>query len=734
MVGRCDISTGITRRSFISLAAGLACSNLSWSEDRFNEVLCWRLNDAGDTAREVHTGAESPVASRTGHATWVGSLDERALRLDGYSVWVTSAEKEISLHSSSLTVSAWIALEAYPVDDACIIHIKSEPEQEFRLALDSLGFMFAGRSNKGHAAQCRATTSLTRGEWCHVAAVFSGNSIGLYVNGQIAARGRSEFEDTDPLNAIGVMIGRSPDCPIIADVFPTGVINGLLRDVRVFDSVLGTNEVRQVMGPQISNNKPVLQINGPWCEDDPQRPQYHGLPSRAWTNEPHGLIHWGGQYHLFYQKNANGPYWGNINWGHMTSPDLYSWSEQLVALSPEPGPDCQGCWSGSVIDFNGKLAILYTGGNGTRASICLATSDDGIHFIKSASNPVIAQPPDHPGIVEFRDPHVWREGDLFYLLIGSGIKGVGGTALLYESTDLVHWKYCKPLLVGDRESSGVFWEMPVFFRAGSEHVLIVCEVPGRASYWVGTWKNETFVPRETYPHRLDLFNHMLSPTPCVLEDGRVIAMGIIPDQRSPKECWRAGWAHLYSLPRALSIDSAGHLEQIPFEDIRRLFEPIPSISEIELEATSMKALEGVSGTSLHILMTFQRRASSVGALRLRCSPDGREFTEIRYHWEFGKLTLDRTHSSLDASVVQDVQEAVYFPITPDELSLEVFLDHSVLEVFVDQRNAFATRIYPTLDSSTGVLLGAKGGPASVHSISVSRISLNSRSQEDRQGK
>ena len=710
-----------SRRSFLAASAGLICGQLSWTESRFNESLCWRLNDSAETAREQSSGAEYPIASRNGRSRWVGSLHERALRLDGYSVWITATERPIPLHASSMTISAWIALEAYPVNEAAIIHVKSESGEEFNLALDSLGFLLARRRGKDSSTECKATGPLARGEWHHLSAVFSESATKIYVNGQIASEQQCNFRDSVPIEGVGVTIGKTPDCPLIADVFASGVINGLVRDVQIFNSELSVRDLRQLVARYALDEAPDLQINGPWCEDDPQRPTYHALPPRAWTNEPHGLIHWGGQYHIFYQKNANGPYWGNINWGHMTSPDLYHWTEQPVALSPEPGPDCKGCWSGSVIEYNGKLAILYTGGRGDHASICLATSADGVHFSKYAGNPVIAAPPDQPGIEEFRDPHVWREGGVYYLLIGSGIKNVGGTALLYKSSDLIHWKYCKPLLIGDHENSGVFWEMPVFVQIGKEHVLIVCEVPGRASYWIGSWKDESFVPHETYPRRLELFNHLLSPTPCVLQDGRVITMGIIPDQRSAKECWRAGWAHLYSIPRALSIDDSGQLRQIPFEGIRNLSQSIASVPYVELKPALMEAVPGVSGRSMHAEMTFRKGSSRAIALRLRSSPDAREYTELRYQWEFGRLTLDRTHSSLDSSVTRDAQEVIHFPEVPDELNLEIFLDNSVLEVFVDHRSAFATRIYPTLDSSVGIFWGSEGGAASVRSMSASSI-------------
>jgi sucrose-6-phosphate hydrolase SacC (GH32 family) len=67
---------------------------------------------------------------------------------------------------------------------------------------------------------------------------------------------------------------------------------------------------------------------------------------------------------------------------------------------------------------------------------------------------VLESPPpglDVPGDPwNFRDPWVWKEDDLWYMLVGSGIRDVGGTALLYQSQDLIHWEYIQPFLIGSR--------------------------------------------------------------------------------------------------------------------------------------------------------------------------------------------------------------------------------------------------------------------------------------------
>lgn len=719
-------ASGLSRRLFLAASsltasAGLLMPKLTWPQNVGKSVLCWKLDDGGETAREQHSGTDDPIASRTGDAIWVGSGMERALRLDGYSVWITQQDGTIAISSGSLCISAWVALESYPVNEAAIVHLESRPDGEISLGVDRWGYLIATTRLGENSGSCRSTRPVPKSEWHHLAVVVDQAGMTLFMNGRACGHQATANQLSPIARLVDVTVGKSRQCEVIAGVFPTGVLNGLLRHVCVFDGATSESDLGRLIEESRPGAPPDLQINAGWCSDDPHRPSYHALPPRAWTNEPHGLIHWGGQYHLFYQKNPNGPYWGHIHWGHMTSQDLYRWTEMPVALSPEPGPDSEGCWSGSVIEYQGKLAILYTAGDGHRSSICLALSEDGIHFAKHHSNPVIPEPPQGHGFPEFRDPFVWREGETYYLIIGSAIKEKGGTALLYRSNDLATWEYRKPLLVGDRESSGVFWEMPVFMKLGEQHALIVCEVPGRASYWVGTWKDETFVPMSACPQRMELFNHLLSPTPHILEDGRAIAMGIIPDERGPKQCWRAGWAHHYSLPRLLSADAKGRLHQTAFERIKQWSEPVSSLSDMDLPGGAMKPIDKGLGNGLNIHAVFKRGESHSVTLRVRSSPDEQEYTDIQYHWEIGRLILDRSHSSLDPMVKRDVQDATYFPDVKDVLELDVYLDESVLEVFVDQRNAFAARIYPTLVTSTGVSVGSQGSKASLQSITVARI-------------
>ena len=202
---------------------------------------------------------------------------------------------------------------------------------------------------------------------------------------------------------------------------------------------------------------------------DPLRPQYHLLPAHNWMNDPNGPIFFRGRYHMFHQYNPQSSIWGNMNWAHATSPDMIHWRHEPIAISPTPnGPDRDGVFSGSAIldpSLNhGRPSVIYTavapptsdaeatlrdGVHVWRETQCLAEAqDDDLRIWKKLPEPVISAPPPGLAVTGFRDPVVWREGNAWMLILGSGIRGQGGAILLYTSPDLRHWTYLHPLVQG----------------------------------------------------------------------------------------------------------------------------------------------------------------------------------------------------------------------------------------------------------------------------------------------
>ena len=68
------------------------------------------------------------------------------------------------------------------------------------------------------------------------------------------------------------------------------------------------------------------------AEADPLRPRFHFVSPAGWLNDPNGVSQWNGVYHLFYQYNPEGAFHHRIQWGHATSTDLITWTDQPIAL------------------------------------------------------------------------------------------------------------------------------------------------------------------------------------------------------------------------------------------------------------------------------------------------------------------------------------------------------------------------------------------------------------------
>ena len=132
-------------------------------------------------------------------------------------------------------------------------------------------------------------------------------------------------------------------------------------------------------------------------QNEPFRPQFHFSPARKWLNDPNGLVHYAGEYHLFYQYHPYSTVWGPMYWGHAVSANLVDWTELPIALQPD---ELGAVFSGSaVIDWRNTagfgaeaMVAIFThhADPGHRQSQGIAYSlDKGRSWTKYAGNPVL---------------------------------------------------------------------------------------------------------------------------------------------------------------------------------------------------------------------------------------------------------------------------------------------------------------------------------------------------------
>lgn len=443
------------------------------------------------------------------------------------------------------------------------------------------------------------------------------------------------------------------------------------------------------------------------------RPTYHFLPPADWMNDPKLFFH-NGEYHMFFQYSPK-PNWGLRHWGHTVSTDLVHWKWLPIALTPTPGgPDHQGCYTGCVIRDGEKFHIIYTG---VQPQVqCIATSTDLIHWDKRPT-PIIDESQKPEGIGDcFRDPHVWREDDKWKMLIGGRLDkpapGVSpppdrpnrvmtpGTALLYESDDLLNWRYRHLILVGDPRETSMMFECPDLFPLGDRHVLLTsCD---RTWWQIGRWENDLFTPERL--GSLDGGHFYASKT--LLDDrGRRIAWGWITEGRPKDQQLAAGWSGVMSLPRQLTLREDGLLGIEPVAELAALRGKrwtMPGTRDVtNLGDTTGYLLYDVEGDRVEIAAEFDPGADAeeYGLSVLGCG--GTDGVRIMYNArakQFGKAKLELEDG--------------------EPLSIRVFVDGSVVEAFANGRACHTFRHYPTDPHAKQIGIVCGGGSATVRSLNV----------------
>lgn len=269
---------------------------------------------------------------------------------------------------------------------------------------------------------------------------------------------------------------------------------------------------------------------------EPFRPEYHFTAKEGWLNDPNGLYYLNGVYHLFYQYNPEGTQWGNMSWGHATSPDLIDWTEQEVALLYE---EAEFFFSGGAVVDHANTSGFGYGENGEPPVVATYTSfipatetetydqyqsiayslDNGETWTQYEGNPVLDAESN-----EFRDPKVfWQEDesdpDGGYWVMGV-VKALERVTEFHRSDDLKSWDLLSTF--GPANAVGGVWEVPDLIEMTVEntgetkYLLIQNLNPGgiqggsAAQIFIGDWDGTTFTA--------DNIREAVPPGGTVLED------------------------------------------------------------------------------------------------------------------------------------------------------------------------------------------------------------------------
>jgi sucrose-6-phosphate hydrolase SacC (GH32 family) len=471
--------------------------------------------------------------------------------------------------------------------------------------------------------------------------------------------------------------------------------------------------INQIDNAAIRQAMQSVEAAVPRAAQDPTRPLYHFHPPAYWMNDPNGTIYHNGYYHLFYQHNPYGDKWGHMHWGHARSRDMVRWEHLPIALWPSLEMGEEHVYSGcAYINAAGQPMLFYTmvgpGEKGSRPDNeqWAALGDaDWISWIKHPENPILSLQthggPPFDG--EWRDPFIFEVEGRIFLVLGGDYDDIAGVAL-YEASnpELTEWRYHK-LLYQKQKSEIRFFECPNFFPAGNKWVLLTSPY-APVEYAVGDFDLEslTFTPlREGIldPGHGPKDPNYYATNILYAADGRCIQLGWVrgfePDR---------GWNGCLALPRVLTIGADQRPRQAPVAELEQLRQGHRAVQNVSL-AGGVQQLSNINGDCLEILAHFEIPAGSKAGLHVRSSRADGSGVPITYDGETLRV---------------DDQEIAY-QSGSGNLTLHLFLDRSVLELFVDDGALAVTKVIYPPAADQGVALIAEGGAAHLKRLDAWQI-------------
>lgn len=478
---------------------------------------------------------------------------------------------------------------------------------------------------------------------------------------------------------------------------------------------------KETMQSAIDRAQHVIEQQASEVAKTAMRQRYHFMGPCGWINDPNGLIYYKGKYHFFYQFNPYSGFWSQMHWGHAVSDDLLHWEHLPVALAPSEIYDDHpqgGCFSGSAIEKDGDLYLVYTGtannGNGFEQTQNVAVSVDGVHFSKCEGNPVI-EPPEGVPHDFFRDPKVWEHEGLYYLVCGAQRDG-RAQALLYRSKDLLHWEFFN-VLFESRGEWGFMWECPDFFPLGDKWVFL-CSPMGTGErttvYFVGDFDYGTGSFTYTVTGEADWGFDFYAPQTFQDGNGRRIMVGWangwdwMPFWKDWGPTWREGWCGSFAVPREVRMNDDLTLSIMPVDEISTLrseMAVLPPTIRLGEESTTLRVGDGVAyelGFSIDLMQTG---ATSIH-LNLRQHDD--RALVVDFDLAHARMSVNRDKAdewskgtSRSPLSVQG-KEKLDVILLSDQSSMEIFVDGGRV---VHSMNVFAD------NEHNGISMYAKNGDA-----------------------
>jgi sucrose-6-phosphate hydrolase SacC (GH32 family) len=434
----------------------------------------------------------------------------------------------------------------------------------------------------------------------------------------------------------------------------------------------------------------------------------HPGPGNAMPGDPNCAFYWKGRYHLHYIYEAD----GGPAFAHVSSTDMVHWKWHPTTLTPKTAG--HGMFSGTgFMTKDGKPAIIYHGEGSGRNQLAFALDDQLEQWTKPVAI-IPKEPSGEDSKVRQWDPDCWLNGDTYY-----GISG-GGPPHLMKSKDLKDWVNLGLLMHDDMPATlGVNKDEDVscanMFKLGNKWMLLCISHNLGCRYYLGDFKEEKFVPdfhaRMNWT-RWDFF----APESLVTKDGRRVMWAwctpLVHEMQKTnrsknfnsllnKAVFQQG---IQSLPRELSLPEDGVLRIKPLRELATLRYDPKTEKEITVKSDSIYKLQNINGDSIELEVVIPASKAREFGINLLCDENGGNGFPVAYGAGKKTLTVDYVNPPFELKEGED-------------LTLRIFIDKSMIEVFANDRQAVvAWHEYDP--ANLGVSLFSTGGDLFVKKVTA----------------
>jgi sucrose-6-phosphate hydrolase SacC (GH32 family) len=331
---------------------------------------------------------------------------------------------------------------------------------------------------------------------------------------------------------------------------------------------------------------------------------------------------------------------------------------------------------------DGRPAMIYHGQGSGNNYLAFALDDN----LDKWTHPVAVKPKTKSGQdarIRMWDPDCWLNGDTYYAISG------GGPPHFMKSSDLKEWEYLGLLLHEDMPDLGVNKNEDVscanMFKIADKWMLLCISHKLGCRYYLGNFKDEKYLPE---------FHAMMN-----WKDWNFFAPEslLTPDGRRIMWAWcrlEGAQSAIQSLPRELSLPEDGVLRIKPLRELKKLRYGQKNEGDITVKSGGSHMLRGISGDTVELSVIIKPTSAKEYGVSVFCDKDGKGFP-VTIKPESKVLAMGKIKPPFELKKGED-------------LNLRIFLDKSMVEVFVNDRQG-AVYMHKHDKENAGISLFSRGG-------------------------